>query len=66
MVLGSVSEAPAHFVNFIAIMQKHDFQLVVIPSMRTPINTIHYAKEYFGESHTIIKNVDKNDPHSLS
>ena len=41
------------------LLQKHDFQLVVIPSMRTPINTIHYAKEYFGESHTIIKNVDK-------
>ena len=41
------------------LLQKHDFQLVVIPSMRTPINTIHYAKEYFGENHTIIKNVDK-------
>ena len=41
------------------LLQKYDFQLVVIPSMRTPINTIHYAKEYFGESHTIIKNVDK-------
>tara|TARA_B100001564_G_scaffold17796_1_gene13560 strand:+ start:19 stop:963 length:945 start_codon:yes stop_codon:yes gene_type:complete len=41
------------------LLQKHDFQLVVIPSMRTPINTIHYAKEYFGESHAIIKNVDK-------
>ena len=41
------------------LLQKHDFQLVVIPSMRTPINTIHYAKEYFGEGHTIIKNVDK-------
>ena len=41
------------------LLQKHDFQLVVIPSMRTPINTIDYAKEYFGESHTIIKNVDK-------
>ena len=41
------------------LLQKHDFQLVVIPSMRTPINTIDYAKEYFGEDHTIIKNVDK-------
>ena len=41
------------------LLQKHDFQLVVIPSMRTPINTIDYAKEYLGESHTIIKNVDK-------
>ena len=35
------------------------FSLVVIPSMRTPINTIHYAREFFGESHTIIMDVDK-------
>ena len=35
------------------------FNLVVIPSMRTPINTIHYAKEFFGENHTVIMNVDK-------
>ena len=27
--------------------------------MRTPINTIHYAKEFFGENHTIIMDVDK-------
>jgi hypothetical protein len=27
--------------------------------MRTPINTIHYAKEFFGENHTVIMNVDK-------
>ena len=47
------------FLILYKLLQKHDFQLVVIPSMRTPINTIHYAKEYFGESHTIIKNVDK-------
>jgi mitochondrial fission protein ELM1 len=32
---------------------------VVIPSMRTPLNTIHYAKEFFGENHTVIMNVDK-------
>ena len=31
----------------------------VIPSMRTPLNTIHYAKEFFGENHTIIMDVDK-------
>ena len=37
----------------------HNFQLVVIPSMRTPINIIHYAKEYFGEDHTVIMDVDK-------
>ena len=47
------------FSIFYKLLKKHNFQLVVIPSMRTPINTIHYAKEYFGENHTVIKNVDK-------
>ena len=47
------------FSMFYKLMKKHDFQLVVIPSMRTPINTIHYAKEFFGEKHTVIMNVDK-------
>ena len=27
--------------------------------MRTPHNTIHYAKEFFGENHTVVMNVDK-------
>jgi len=39
--------------------KKHDFQLVVIPSMRTPNNTIQYAKEFFGDNHAVIENVDK-------
>ena len=26
--------------------------------MRTPINTIHYAKEYFGDNHTIIMGIN--------
>ena len=47
------------FSMFYKLMKKHDFQLVVIPSMRTPINTIHYAKEFFGEKHTVIMTVDK-------
>ena len=47
------------FSMFYKLMKKYDFQLVVIPSMRTPINTIHYAKEFFGENHTVIMNVDK-------
>ena len=38
---------------------KQNFQLVVIPSMRTPKNTIQYAKEFFGENHTVIENIDK-------
>ena len=41
------------------LIKKYNFQLVVIPSMRTPVNTIHYAKEYFGNNHTVIMNVDK-------
>ena len=41
------------------LIKKYNFQLVVVPSMRTPVNTIHYAKEYFGNNHTVIMNVDK-------
>ena len=41
------------------LLKKHEFQLVVIPSMRTPSSTIHYAKEFFGENHTVVMNVDK-------
>jgi len=41
------------------LLKKNNFQLVVIPSMRTPKNSIDYAKEYFGENHTIIDSVDK-------
>ena len=47
------------FSMFYKLLKKHDFQLVVIPSMRTPLNTIHYAKEFFGENHTVVMNVDK-------
>ena len=41
------------------LLKKNYFQLVVIPSMRTPKDTIDYATEYFGGNHTIINNVDK-------
>ena len=37
-----------------------DFQLIVIPSNRTPIKTIELAKKFFGEEHLIIDSVDKN------
>jgi hypothetical protein len=47
------------FTSLYKLLKKHDFQLVVIPSMRTPINTIHYAREFFGDTHTIIMDVDK-------
>ena len=41
------------------LLKKHNFQLVVIPSMRTPAKTINDAKEYFGDNHTVIMDVDK-------
>ncbi len=47
------------FSMFYKLLKKYDFQLVVIPSMRTPFSTINYAKEFFGENHTIIMDVDK-------
>ena len=47
------------FTSIYKLLKKHDFQLVVIPSMRTPMNTIHYAKEFFGDNHTVIMDVDK-------
>ena len=47
------------FDTLLNLNQKEDFQLVVIPSMRTPKITIQFAKEYFGESHTVIEQIDK-------
>ena len=47
------------FTALYKLLKKHNFQLVVIPSMRTPINTIRYAREFFGENHTVIEDVDK-------
>ena len=41
------------------LSKKNNFQIVIIPSMRTPISTINYAKEFFGDNHTVIMNVDK-------
>ena len=36
-----------------------DFQLILIPSMRTPQNVIEKAKIYFDKNQIIITNVDK-------
>ena len=47
------------FDTLLNLNQKEDFQLVVIPSMRTPKSTIQFAKEYFGENHTVIEQIDK-------
>ena len=41
--------------NFI----KNNFQLIVVPSMRTPKDIIEFASEYFGNEHLVIKDVDK-------
>ena len=47
------------FENLNNLNKQNNFQLVVIPSMRTPKNIIQYAKDYFGENHTVIIDVDK-------
>ena len=47
------------FSTLYNLNKKQNFQLVIIPSMRTPKNTIQYAKEFFGENHTVIENIDK-------
>jgi len=47
------------FDTLLNLNQNEDFQLVVIPSMRTPKSTIQFAKEYFGENHTVIEQIDK-------
>ena len=47
------------FENLSNLNKQNNFQLIVIPSMRTPKNIIQYAKDYFGENHTVIETVDK-------
>ncbi len=41
------------------MLNKKNYQLVVIPSMRTPLETINFAKSFFGDNHTIVDTVDK-------
>jgi len=40
-------------------IRKKNMQLIVIPSMRTPIATIELAKNHFGSEHLVVDNVDK-------
>jgi mitochondrial fission protein ELM1 len=47
------------FTTLSELSKKHNFQLVIIPSMRTPTNIIQYANDYFGDVHTVIMDVDK-------
>jgi hypothetical protein len=49
----------AIFENLNNFNKQNNFQLVVIPSMRTPKNIIQYAKDYFGQNHTVIETIDK-------
>ena len=41
--------------NFI----KKNFQLIIVPSIRTPKDIIKFANEYFGKDHLVINEVDK-------
>ena len=47
------------FTTLSKLSKEHNFQLVIIPSMRTPTNIIQYANDYFGDGHTVIMDVDK-------
>ena len=49
----------AIFENLNNLNKQKNFQLVMIPSMRTPKNIIQYAKDYFVENHTVIETIDK-------
>jgi len=44
-------------VNY--LVKHNNLSLVVIPSMRTPKETIEHAKIYFGNDHLVLDNVDK-------
>ena len=41
------------------LAKKNDLQIIIIPSMRTPVDTVHYANKFFGNENLIIQNVDK-------
>ena len=55
----SIENIEKIFTNLQRLLEINNSQLVVIPSMRTPKNIINYATEFFGENHTVIKDVDK-------
>ena len=55
----SIENIEKIFTNLKSLLEKNNFQLAVIPSMRTPKNIINHATEFFGENHTVIKDVDK-------
>ena len=48
------------FTKIKEIFISKGFQLILIPSMRTPKSIIHLAKNYFDDNQIIINDVDKN------
>ena len=44
-------------VNY--LVKENNLKLVVIPSMRTPKDTIEHAKMYFGDDNLVLNNIDK-------
>ncbi len=47
------------FENLTSLAKKNNLQIILIPSMRTPVNTIEHATKFFDNESIIIKNVDK-------
>ena len=52
-----------NIINIFSKIKKNlvesNLQLIVIPSNRTPKNTINFAKEYFDKNRLVIESVDK-------
>ena len=47
------------FEKITSLAKIYDLQVILIPSMRTPVSTIQYASKFFDNESIIIKNVDK-------
>ena len=47
------------FENIKNLAEKNNLQIIIIPSMRTPADTIDYANKFFGSENLVIQNVDK-------
>ncbi len=52
-----------NMINIFSKIKKHldekNLQLIVIPSNRTPVKVIQFAKEYFNKNRLVIENIDK-------
>ena len=52
-----------NMINIFSRIKKHlddnNLQLIVIPSNRTPINSIQFAKEYFNKDRLVVESIDK-------